>query len=352
MNPRPFRPRGEVALCQAKHIAMNRILMIAIACATLSACVPAKQYSDLKATQEKCEQQRQELTNKNRSLTAENEELLADLSTIKEQMKDIKRDTVELGRDYRRMRVKYGQLNELNDELIRKLKEAKSEGSQENRKLVDILRDTQEDLLKREDRLRELEKQLNAKERRLEDLEEELMKREARVKELESIIAEKDAAVRALKDRIAEALLGFKDKGLTVEQRNGKIYVSLEAKLLFPSGSTAINTEGKKALIELSEVIKDEQDITILVEGHTDTDPYNGSGAIKDNWDLSVMRATSVVKIMTTQGKMDPTMLTAAGRGEHVPVASNDTAEGKAKNRRIEIILTPDLDQLFEIINE
>jgi chemotaxis protein MotB len=214
------------------------------------------------------------------------------------------------------------------------------------------LRDTQEELLAKEDRLRELEKQLNAKEKRLNDLEKELKLREARVEELESIIAEKDAAVRALKDRISNALLGFKDKGLTVEQKNGKIYVSLEAKLLFPSGSTAVNAEGKKALIDLAEVIKDEEDITILVEGHTDTDPFNGSGAIKDNWDLSVIRATSVVKIMTTEGKMDQAMLTAAGRGEYMPIEPNNTAEGKAKNRRIEIILTPNLDKLFEIINE
>ena len=139
---------------------------------------------------------------------------------------------------------------------------------------------------------------------------------------------------------------------MTVEQRNGKIYVSLEAQLLFPSGSTVVNAEGKKALLDLSEVIRDEKDITILVEGHTDTDPYNGGGAIKDNWDLSVMRATAVVKIMTNEGKMDQTMLTAAGRGEYVPVAPNTTAEGKAKNRRIEVILTPNLDKLFEIINE
>ena len=128
--------------------------------------------------------------------------------------------------------------------------------------------------------------------------------------------------------------------------------MSLEAKLLFPSGSTVVNAEGKKALTDLANVIRDEQDITILVEGHTDTDPYKGSGAIKDNWDLSVMRATSVVRIMTREGQMSPDMLTAAGRGEHVPVADNSTREGKAKNRRIEIILTPNLDRLFEIINE
>ena len=224
--------------------------------------------------------------------------------------------------------------------------------SNENRKLLEALRDTQTDLQRREDEVREIEQELQAKERRLNDLEDALKSREARVAELESIIAEKDATVRALKDRIAAALTGFIDKGIAVEQRNGKIYVSLEAQLLFPSGSTVVNAEGKGALIDLAKVIKDEQDITILVEGHTDSDPFTGSGVIKDNWDLSVMRATAVVRIMTENGGMAPSMLTAAGRGEFVPVADNSTKEGKAKNRRIEVVLTPNLDQLFEIINE
>jgi chemotaxis protein MotB len=331
---------------------MRNILALSVMVVFMAGCVPAKRFNDLKTSQDKCETERQDLLNTNRKLVAENDELKADLETISKKYAQLKSDTIDLGADMRLTRLKQKELDKRNRELLDRLQDAKSKGSEENRKLVDILRDTQEDLLKREDRLRELEKQMNAKEKRLADLEEALKTREARVQELENIIAEKDAAVKALKDRITNALLGFKDKGLTVEQKNGKIYVSLEAKLLFPSGSTTVNTEGKKALIDLSEVIRDEKDITILVEGHTDSDPFNGGGAIKDNWDLSVMRATAVVKIMTSEGKMNQTMLTAAGRGEHVPVAPNNTAEGKAKNRRIEIILTPNLDELFEIINE
>lgn len=331
---------------------MRIVMALAAVVLFLGSCVPAKQYNDLKSTQEKCEAERQDLTNNNRIITAENDELKADLESLQKKHSRLRDDTTALNKDYRRLKQKQLELDTRNQELLGRLQAAKDEGSEENKKLVKILRDTQEDLLKREDRLRDLERQMNAKEKRLSDLEIELKDREARVKELEDIIAEKDAAVRALKDRISQALLGFKDKGLTVEQRNGKIYVSLEAQLLFPSGSTVVNAGGKKALLDLSEVIRDEKDITILVEGHTDTDPFNGGGAVKDNWDLSVMRATSVVKIMTNEGKMDQTMLTAAGRGEFVPIAPNSTAEGKAKNRRIEIILTPNLDKLFEIINE
>lgn len=327
--------------------------MIVAAVAVLAtSCVPARKYNDLKAQQEKCEKEREELTGQNRKLNAENDELKADLENLQKRAAELKEDTTYLGKRYRQMQAKHTDLNKLNDELLETLEKQRSLGDAENRKLVDALRDTQQDLLKREDELRELERTLNAKEKRLNQLQEELKAREARVKELEDIIAEKDAAVRALKDRIANALLGFKDKGLTVEQRNGKIYVSLEAKLLFPSGSTVVNAEGKKALLDLAKVIKDETDITVLVEGHTDTDPFNGSGAVKDNWDLSVMRATSVVRIMTEEGQVDEKLLTAAGRGEYIPVAPNDTPEGKAKNRRIEIILTPNLDKLFEIINE
>ncbi|MEX2595772.1 MAG: OmpA family protein [Salibacteraceae bacterium] len=319
---------------------------------SLNACVPSRQYQELKAKQEECAEEREKLTSENRSLLAENEELKADLETITKRLSELKEDTSYLGKRHRQTAAKYAELNKLNDDLVGRLDRIRSEGDEENRELLDALRDTQLDLQKREDDLRELEELLNAKEKRLNQLEVELVNREARVKELEEIIAQKDAAVRALKERISEALTGFKDKGLTVEQRNGKIYVSLEAQLLFPSGSTKINEEGKRALIDLADVVKEEKDITILVEGHTDTDPFNGSGAIKDNWDLSVMRATSVVKILTDEGQMDETLLTAAGRGEYIPVADNSSSEGKAKNRRIEIILTPNLDRLFEIINE
>lgn len=331
---------------------MRRILFVMSLSLIASACVPSRQYEELKQKQAQCSEEREDLVNKNRTLSAENEELTADLANLTKSVNILKEDTAYLGKRRRQTTAKYDELNKINDELLEKLKQIRNQGDQENRELLDALRDTQIDLQRREDDLRELEGMLNAKEKRLNELEGELKAREARVKELEDIIAQKDAAVRALKERIAEALLGFKDKGLTVEQRNGKIYVSLEAKLLFPSGSTVVNAEGKQALLDLANVIKDEKDITILVEGHTDTDPLNGGGAIKDNWDLSVLRATSVVRIMNQDGGVDNTMLTAAGRGEHIPVADNSSREGKAKNRRIEIILTPNLDRLFEILNE
>ena len=203
------------------------------------------------------------------------------------------------------------------------------------------------DLLTLEDQLRDFEIDLNNKKVQLEVLSLELQKREKRVNELEQIIANKDAIVRALKEKVANALLGFRDKGLSVEEKDGKVYISMDAKLLFASGSTKVDSEGVKALKELAKVLEDQQDLEILVEGHTDTDKMKSNSHPVDNWELSVLRATSVVKIMLGNSKMDPTTVSASGRSQFIPI---DT-ENKAKNRRIEVVLIPKLDELFEIIN-
>ena len=154
--------------------------------------------------------------------------------------------------------------------------------------------------------------------------------------------------MKALKDRVSAALTGFEGKGLTVEQRNGRIYVSMENKLLFPSGSAIVDAKGKEALTKLAKAIENEKDLSILVEGHTDTDKIQGGSTYKDNWDLSVMRATSVVRILQESSAIDPTRITAAGRGEYIPLDAAD----KAKNRRIEVILSPDLQELYKLVKE
>lgn len=206
---------------------------------------------------------------------------------------------------------------------------------------------------------RELLAQLEAKEQalaaeneRLENLKNELEARSKRVQELESIIASKDASMKALKEAISKALTDFEGKGLTVEQRNGKVYVSMENKLLFESGSWAVGNQGKKAVQQLGGVLADNPDISILIEGHTDNVPYTGSGQLSGNWDLSTKRATAIVTILRDNPNIDPQNLTAAGRGEYAPIASNDTPEGRAKNRRIEVILTPKLDELTKLLDE
>jgi len=180
----------------------------------------------------------------------------------------------------------------------------------------------------------------------------DLQKREARLKEVEDILHKQDAASQALKDKLQQALLGFQQNGLTVDIRNGKVYVSLTDKLLFPSGSIVIDDKGKQALQQLAGVLNKETDINIAVEGHTDDNKVINLGQIKDNWDLSVMRATSVTRYLTEVEKVDPHRLTATGKSQYQPVDPATTPEARAKNRRIEIVLTPKLDELYNLITK
>ena len=178
----------------------------------------------------------------------------------------------------------------------------------------------------------------------------DLQKREARLKEVEEILRKRDEATNALKEKLQKALLGFRESGLTVEIKDGKVYVSLTDKLLFDTGSIIIDEKGKQALQELAKVLNTQPDINIAVEGHTDNQRVGNLGQIKDNWDLSVMRATSVVRYLTEQQGISPERLTATGKGQYQPVATGNTAEARSKNRRIEIVLSPKLDELYNLI--
>ena len=178
----------------------------------------------------------------------------------------------------------------------------------------------------------------------------ELQARSERVDQLEEMIQNQKQALEELKDRLSDALLNFEGKGLTVEQRNGKVYVSMENKLLFKSGRWDIEPEGKNALQELAIVLQENPDISILIEGHTDNVPFSPKGALESNWDLSTKRATSVVNILLQNDQILPENLTAAGRSEFVPIASNSLAEGRAANRRIEVVLSPSFDEITSLL--
>ncbi|HKG05737.1 MAG TPA: OmpA family protein [Pedobacter sp.] len=180
----------------------------------------------------------------------------------------------------------------------------------------------------------------------------DLKKREQRLKEVEEILRKRDEATNQLKEKLQQALLGFTKNGLTVEIRNGKVYVSLTDKLLFPSGSIIIDEKGKQALSQLAGVLKQQPEINIAVEGHTDSQKITNLGQIKDNWDLSVLRSTSVVRYLTEVSKVESVRMTATGKGEFQPLDANSTAEGRSKNRRIEIVLSPKLDELYDLIKQ
>jgi chemotaxis protein MotB len=186
----------------------------------------------------------------------------------------------------------------------------------------------------------------------LETAQANLAARERRLQEVEDAMARRDAAVKALRDKLQNALLGFNKSGLSVNVKDGKVYVSLTDKLLFSSGSIEIDERGKEALTELAKVLQTQADINILVEGHTDNMKVTNLGQIKDNWDLSVLRSTAVVRFLTENQKLDPNRVTASGRGEIMPVEKLNTADARSRNRRIEIILTPKLDVLYNLLNE
>lgn len=311
----------------------------------LFACVPARQYEEVKGKYQKCDDELTALKASVKDIEEQNKELTALVEQLKNHKATLEKDTSVLGKSLRIKEQQYDKINRLNDEIQRKLEELKKGNELEAQKLSGELLKTQADLQKKEDALKALEAELNLKSLQLKE-------REAKVKELEQILANKDKAVRELKEKVQQALLGFENNGLTIEQKNGKVYVSLEESLLFASGSYTVNSKGIDVLKKLAKVLEQNTDINVMVEGHTDNVPYKGSGDLKDNWDLSVKRATSVVKIIIDNSSVKPERLIAAGRSEYVPLDNSNTAEARKKNRRTEIILTPKIDELLKILED
>ena len=183
----------------------------------------------------------------------------------------------------------------------------------------------------------------------LEKAEEDLFERESKLRELQSLIKQRDSSMNALRERVEQSLLGFKYSGLEIEVKNGKVYVKMSNQLLFKSGSTVIDQRGRDALSQLAMVLSQQTDISIMIEGHTDNKPINNA-RIADNWDLSVLRSTEVARILTIENGIDPKRIIASGRSEFMPTDEADTQEARAKNRRTEIILSPKLDDLFNLV--
>ena len=330
---------------------MKKYLLIVIAAFSVAyACVPARLLDESKAKLNECETERSAL----KKATQENDAKIAEL---KEQMTKnekenlgLRRDTSIIGSNYRNLTSKYDKLNQLNEQLMDRLNKLLSGSEKDNSKLSGDLQMTQEQLLKKQDELKALEAKLLLQRLDLDALSAELKKREARVNELEDILKKKDQAATDLKKKLSDALLGFENKGLTITQKNGKVYVSMDESLLFASGKTNVEARGVEALKNVAKVLEQNVDINVLVEGHTDDVPMKGAGEIKDNWDLSVIRATSVTKIMLGAAKIDSQRITAAGRGEFFPLDPAKTPEARKKNRRTEIILTPKLDELLKVL--
>ncbi len=183
----------------------------------------------------------------------------------------------------------------------------------------------------------------------LKNREDDISRKEKRLNELENALAAKDSLLKSLYQKLLIALKDYDVDELKIEVKKGKVYISLMDKLLFKSGSADVEKRGKTALKLVADVLNKNSDVEIFIEGHTDNVPIKTS-VFKDNWDLSTYRATSVVRILTANYKIAPKRLIASGKGEYFPVANNSTEEGRAKNRRTEIILVPKLDQFYELL--
>lgn len=329
---------------------MKKVIIIPAIVLLIASCVPQRLMEETKTKLETCEKELAAL----KKSCAENEAKLAELKEQSEKdaksLNGLQRDTAVTGSSYRNLVGKYDKLNALNEQLMARLEKLMAGSEKDNAKLSSDLQLTQDQLLKKQDELMGLEMRLKKQQAELDLLSAELKKREARVNELEEILRKKDQAAADLKKKLSDALFSFENKGLTITQKNGKVYVSMDESLLFASGKTAVEPKGVEALKNVAKVLEKEVDINVMVEGHTDDVPMKGAGEIKDNWDLSVMRATSVTKIILGGTSIDPKRITSAGRGEFFPLDNGKTADARKKNRRTEIILTPKLDELLKVL--
>jgi len=316
---------------------IKKLLIFTLVIFTFTSCVSSKLHKEL-------EGKYTTLKNDYDDLNANSDGVLNDKNNLENQLDELQSayDATVLERDQLQqettvLQKKYDTLNDSYTALEQNSSKAIADNVQKNRELLA--------------QLEAKEQALAAENNRLLKLEADMQERSQHIAELEGLIASKDQAMRDLKNAISSALTAFEGKGLTIEQRNGKVYVSMENKLLFKSGSWAVGAEGRRAIEQLGTVLGDNPEIAVLIEGHTDNDPFSNGGQIANNWDLSTKRATAIVEILSENTAINPDRLTAAGRGEFAPIASNDSKEGKSKNRRIEVVLTPKLDEISRLLN-
>jgi chemotaxis protein MotB len=333
-------------------IYVQYLLLTGIILIPQQACVPPKLFSEVETEKNNYKNEHEGLIADNEKLTVENTELKATIELNQEAVNRLKEEGLGSNEELNALKSHYDQLNKRFDEL-KQSQEALINGSDsETRNLMNKLDNTQRDLYQREDQLNQTEAKLEGDRAELERLKATLDQQNARMMELQKIIDEKDSQAEALKQKLSAALTGFENQGLTITKKNGKVYVSLEEKLLFPSGSTEVNSRGISALKKLAGVLEQNRDINITIEGHTDDVPVIAGSKYIDNWDLSTQRSTAIIRILLDGTTINPKRLTAAGRGEFYPIDSKKTSEARTKNRRTEIILEPNLDELFNLIDK
>ena len=323
-----------------------------IAALAFSSCVSLSEHETL--------QNKYDQTAKQYKLTVQ------ELEEIKEENAALTRQNTALTSDYSELSNQKGRCDATVDSLTRRIEQLRhhydttmenymQEVAGKNRDLTraqNLLSARTKELNSKEEELRQKEQQLTEQQETFRLQRSEMIAKQAELEREEAAtraqLQAKERELEAVRSSVTKALVGFADKGLKVETKDGKVYVSMENKLMFPSASWTVSKEGANAIKELAKVLEQDTTLNIMVEGHTDNDPYRGNTAVKDNWDLSVMRATAIVKLLLHHGPaINPSRIEACGHGEFAPKADNSTAEGKAANRRTEIILTPNLDKLL-----
>lgn len=317
----------------------------------ISSCVTPKVHNALMDEHELLKQKLLKIEKKEIALSDEVAEKKLKIKNISDKIIKLKDDSIFNGKSLSSLERKYDELNNAYDVLTSESDRFMANKAKETKKLLNELEQSKSSLFEKEDQLKKLENSLAIKEEELLKIQLDLNSRSKRVTDLEKTIESKDSIVGNIKKSISKALSSLEGQGLTIEKRDGKVYISLEEKLLFASGKYTVSNSGRDALNKLASALALQKNVEILVEGHTDSIPFNGK-TLKDNWDLSVMRATNVIKILVGHPEINPALLTAAGKGEFSPVQSNSTKEGRKSNRRIEMVLSPNLDDLFDLLDD
>lgn len=307
---------------------MKKFVYFALSVMLCTSCVPKKKYTELSEELDDCYKAKQAQN----SALAANRQTIDDLesnrASLQKTIDALAKDTLNKGKSLAQNKIDLDNLKKLNKKLADQLKNSRSES--EVKQLLDQLSSMQNKLQSREDSLSAKEKEMAS---------------------LTAMLARQDSMMKSLKKKVSDALTNFEGKGLSVINKNGKVYVSMDNKLLFSSGSWEVGKNGLEALESIGDFLAQNKDIHVVVEGHTDNVPYTGNGYIIDNWDLSAKRATAIVRALIGNKDIDPARITASGRAEFVPLDPADTKEAKAKNRRTEIILSPNMDELMKLIS-
>jgi chemotaxis protein MotB len=330
---------------------MKNLALLFTSFLMLSSCVSSKKFNELMALSDKNLQDKISFEEKLSKSQSNLDDCTTEKDKLKSDISQMKGDLAKLNLSKEQLEREIAEYKKLNDELFTSKKNILNEANANQKSLSDKLAQKELELDAIAAKQKALDKQLSARESELNAMQKQNELQNQKITDLENRLKEKDLAIQNLKASIMAALKGFSSDEVQVVEKDGKLHVSLSEKLLFSSGSFFVDPKGADALSKLGDVLSKQDDFDIVVEGHTDNVPFKGSAQLLDNWDLSVKRATSVVRILTVSGKISPEKIAASGRGEYIPLTDNATTADKAKNRRTEIILSPKLDKIFNLLN-